>query len=148
MMDTVPEKKIVSVNFIHAVFSILVFFEFETDILSWNVRVTTMGCIIFKKSADLRWWFGDGELGLARHGPVQSNPAWNFISEFRMTSHTEVPSLGEKPCLELEQICYVFWWKPFLMNLKNCRLTSVSQFGACPSSNVAQLTAHWHPCHS
>jgi len=30
----------------------------------------------------------------------------------------------------------------------NCRLTSVPHFNACPSSNVTQLTAHWHQCHS
>jgi len=38
-MDKVPKKKIVSVNFSHAVFSVVDFFTFEngTDMLSRNI---------------------------------------------------------------------------------------------------------------
>ena len=70
-----PKMKSVTVNSNNESFSLWEFLtiEVETDILSWNIGVTTIGCIILNKSADLTWWFGDGDFGLARHGPVQSN---------------------------------------------------------------------------
>jgi len=126
-MDEVPEKKIVSVNITHAVFFLLDFFEVETNIFSWKVGFTTIGCIILKNSADLTWWFGIGDLGLARHGPVQGNPVSHFISEFRMTMHIEMPNLREKPHFKLDK------------------------YAMCSHESLIWgkwRTADWHQCHS
>ena len=45
--------------------------------------------------------YSDGGLGLASHGPVQSDPFWRgpgrrFLREFQTTSHIYEPNLGEK----------------------------------------------------
>jgi hypothetical protein len=54
MMDKVPKKKTVSVYISYAMFFPFDFFEVETDILSSNIGVNTVGCIILNKSADLK----------------------------------------------------------------------------------------------
>jgi len=45
----------------------------------YQCGITTLCCIISQKITDLMW-FGNAGLGVARHGPVQSNPVWCFHS--------------------------------------------------------------------
>ena len=64
-----------------------------------------------QKSADLKWRFGDADLGLARHGPVQNDLVWcgsvqRFMQEYKMISHTYAPNLGEKTwsCIQVNTV--------------------------------------------
>jgi len=92
MMDKVPKKKTMSVNFSRA-FPLLDFLTLEdgTIRLSQNVTNYHSCCAISQKSRGFAWQFGDAGLGLTPNGPVQSNPVWrspvrHFIHEFK-TSH-------------------------------------------------------------
>jgi len=83
MMDKVPDKKIVSLNFSH-VLSFWFLYPWRWD---WKVvpkrweRITTLLCVISQKSTDLKmicWcrpWFGSAWSGSALH------------HEFKTTSH-------------------------------------------------------------
>ena len=82
-MDTVPKKKTVSVNFTHAMFSV---FDFLTLVLKRPQGVSTLGCIISQKSADLTRQFGEADLGLAVRGQFQSDLVCHFICELKTTS--------------------------------------------------------------
>jgi len=90
-IDEVSKKKIVSVNFCHALFCLLHFLTLEavTDRLSKNVSTELpLYFIILQKSTDLIW-FGDAGLGLAARGLVQSDPVCRSlvrrcIREFKM----------------------------------------------------------------
>ena len=68
-----------SVNFHHAVFSLLGFWPLKMGRIGCPKMsgITTLCCIICQKSADLTWWFGDAGFGLGLHGLVQC-----FICEF------------------------------------------------------------------
>ena len=140
----------------------------ETDILSWNVGVTTIGCIILKKSAHLTWWFGNGDTGLAQHCPVQCNTVSHIINILRMTPHIEVPKFRKNLVLHLSKyaLCSyesLFWWiwrtadwhqchssVPALWAMWHNKLqTHISATVQCLlEKNVVQWTAGWHQCHS
>jgi len=95
MMDKIPKKKIVPINFLCVLFSLLDFLILEAGIdrLFWNVDMELpLRCVISQKNVDLTWQFGAAGLGLTLLGPVQSDPVWCgqvhlFIHEFNMTSY-------------------------------------------------------------
>ena len=89
------KKKIVSVNFHHAVFSLLGFLTWSwTDRLFLNISSELLLHNI-QKSTDLTWQFGDAGLGLAPHGQVWSDPIWCLIHKLKTTSHICAPNLRE-----------------------------------------------------
>jgi len=91
------KNKTVSVNFCHALFSVLDFLALEagTNRLSWNVGMELhlcLRCIVSRKRVNLTL-FGDAGLCLAPHSLVLSNPVGCsplccLIREFKATSHT------------------------------------------------------------
>jgi hypothetical protein len=77
--NTPSPKK--SVNFSHALFSLLNFLKFEDSAhrLSWNFGKELP---LYTNIAELTWWFGDAVLGLVLHGLAL--PKCCYLSDIKL----------------------------------------------------------------
>jgi len=127
---TKSQKKNVSFNFSHTLFSLVPFLTFEDggERLSQNIsKELPLYATEYPTRADLTWWFGDKGLGLHQHGSVQSDPVWHG-PVWHSSTNLKLPHIFKHQISGRTLILHSSKWSSWLHFIVSLHLSGLFQF--------------------